>query len=161
MYENLKSLHTIKYHIINAARVVCTSYLFHDSVSLFLLFINIWKWNLNKIYTLRYKQQILVNVQPIYTDYANWTYFNKISHLNLLLWDCCTNLSKIWSFRGPFQNCVWQLRTPFKMVSINKNRNFFNCLLLLYEKSKFSYMALGSSTYIPGISVKFFFNQFI
>jgi hypothetical protein len=24
-------------------------------------------------------------VQPIYTDYANWAYFDKRSHLNLLL----------------------------------------------------------------------------
>jgi hypothetical protein len=33
---------------------------------------------------------------------------------------------------GPFQNCVRQHRPPFKMAAVTKNRNFFNCPLLLY-----------------------------
>ena len=37
---------------------------------------------------------------------------------------------------GPFQNCVRQPRPPFKMAAFTKNRNFFNCSLLLYYKSK-------------------------
>jgi hypothetical protein len=36
---------------------------------------------------------------------------------------------------GPFQNCVRQLLPPFKMAAVTKNRNFFNCPLLLYYKS--------------------------
>jgi hypothetical protein len=32
---------------------------------------------------------------------------------------------------GPFQNCVRQPRPPFKMAAVAKNRNFFNCSLLL------------------------------
>ena len=32
---------------------------------------------------------------------------------------------------GPFQNCVRQPRPPFKMAAVAKNRNFFNCPLLL------------------------------
>jgi hypothetical protein len=32
---------------------------------------------------------------------------------------------------GPFQNCVRQPRPPFKMAIVTKNRNFFNCPLLL------------------------------
>jgi hypothetical protein len=34
----------------------------------------------------------------------------------------------------PFQNCVQQPCPPFKMAVITENRNFFNCLLLLYYK---------------------------
>ena len=34
--------------------------------------------------------------QPIYTDYANWAYFDKRSHLNLLLWNRWTKLKQIW-----------------------------------------------------------------
>ena len=36
----------------------------------------------------------------------------------------------------PFQNCVWQICTLFKMATGAKNRNFFNFLLLFYYKSK-------------------------
>jgi hypothetical protein len=36
----------------------------------------------------------------------------------------------------PFQNCVRQPCPPFKMAVVTKNRNFFNCPLLLYYKSK-------------------------
>jgi hypothetical protein len=36
----------------------------------------------------------------------------------------------------PFQYCVRQLHPPFKMAAVTKNRNFFNCPLLLYFKSK-------------------------
>ena len=36
----------------------------------------------------------------------------------------------------PVQNCAGQLRPPFKMAAVIKNRNFFNCPLLLYYKSK-------------------------
>ena len=36
----------------------------------------------------------------------------------------------------PFQNCVWHPCPPFKMATVTKNRNFYNCLLLLYNKSK-------------------------
>jgi hypothetical protein len=31
----------------------------------------------------------------------------------------------------PFQNCVRQPRPPFKRAAVTKNRNFFNCPLLL------------------------------
>jgi hemolysin-activating ACP:hemolysin acyltransferase len=34
--------------------------------------------------------------QPIYTDYANWSYFDKRSHLNLLLWNRWTKLNQTW-----------------------------------------------------------------
>jgi hypothetical protein len=36
----------------------------------------------------------------------------------------------------PFHNCVRQLRSPFKMAAVTKNRKFFNCPLLLYYKLK-------------------------
>ena len=38
----------------------------------------------------------------------------------------------------PFQNCVRQPHLPFKMAAVTKNRNFFNCPLLLYYKSKWA-----------------------
>ena len=34
--------------------------------------------------------------QPIYTDYANYAYFDKRSHLNLLLWNRWTKLNQTW-----------------------------------------------------------------
>ena len=34
--------------------------------------------------------------QPIYTDYANSAYFDKRSHLNLLLWNRWTKLNQTW-----------------------------------------------------------------
>jgi hypothetical protein len=59
---------------------------------------------------------------------------------------------------APFQNCVRQPLPPFKMAAVSKNRNFFNCPLLLYYKSNdhkialslilvlsFSYMYIGMS----------------
>jgi hypothetical protein len=54
---------------------------------------------------------------------------------------------------GPFQNCVWQPRPPFKMAAVTKNRNFFSCQFLLYYKSNFncSYMAMSSLTYFLGL----------
>jgi hypothetical protein len=33
--------------------------------------------------------------QPIYTDYANWAYFDKRSHLNLLLCSIISNSSHL------------------------------------------------------------------
>ena len=60
----------------------------------------------------------------------------------------------------PFQNCVQQPWPQFKMAAVTKNRNFFNCPLLLYYKSKWvqiltaSYMAMSSLTYIQGFHVK-------
>ena len=52
------------------------------------------------------------------------------------------------------------------MVAIIKNRNFFNCLLLLYYKSKWAqilciYMALSSTAYLPFFFCDFFFSQLI
>jgi hypothetical protein len=35
-----------------------------------------------------------------------------------------------------YQNCVQQPRPPFKMAAVTKNRNLFNCPLLLYCKAK-------------------------
>ena len=34
--------------------------------------------------------------QPIYTDYANYEYFNKRSHLNLFLWNRWTKFNQTW-----------------------------------------------------------------
>jgi hypothetical protein len=35
---------------------------------------------------------------------------------------------------GPFQNCVRQIRPPFKMAAVTRNRSFFNCPLLKHFK---------------------------
>ena len=56
---------------------------------------------------------------------------------------------------GPFQNCVRQPRPPFKMAAVTKNRNFFNCPLLLYyplanEVAK----AYSNATVLPSIRLK-------
>jgi hypothetical protein len=53
-----------------------------------------------------------------------------------------TNLWWNGPWMAPFQNCVRWSRPPSKMSSN------FNC----------SYMAMSSLTYIPGFSVKFFFQ---
>jgi hypothetical protein len=46
-----------------------------------------------------------------------------------------TKLNQTWQgwspWVGPFQNCVLQPRPPFKMADVVKNRNFFNCPLLI------------------------------
>ena len=75
--------------------------------------------------------------QPIYTDYANLEYFDKRSHLNLLLWNRWTKLNQTCRdgpWVGPFQNGVRQPRLPFKMAAVTKNRNFFKWPKLLYFK---------------------------
>ena len=77
--------------------------------------------------------------QPIYADYANYAYFDKRSHLNFSSEIAEPNYTKPGRdgpWVGPFQNCVRQPRPPFKMAAVTKNRNFFNCPLLLYYKSK-------------------------
>ena len=73
--------------------------------------------------------------QLIYTDCANWEYFDKITFKSSPLKplnQIKPNLAGV----GTFQNCVRQTRPPFKMAAVTKNRNFLNCPLLLYYKSK-------------------------
>jgi hypothetical protein len=75
--------------------------------------------------------------QSIYTDYTNLTYFDKISPLNLLLWNSWTKLKQIWlgwSLGGPLSI----LCPTVKMAAVTKNRNFFSCQFLLYYKSKWT-----------------------
>jgi hypothetical protein len=45
--------------------------------------------------------------------YANWAYFDKRSHLNLLFWNRWTKLNQPWV--GLFQNCV---RQPWSFIKI-------------------------------------------
>ena len=88
--------------------------------------------------------------QPIYADYANQAYFDKRSHLNLLLlgWSfsilCPTAPLSIQS------GCCYQ-KQKFLQLSISallqiKMNSNFNC----------SYMAMSSLTNILGFSVRFF-----
>jgi hypothetical protein len=42
-------------------------------------------------------------------------------------------------------NCVRQLHPPFKMAAVTKNRNFFNCPLLLYYKSKWAQIVTAAT----------------
>jgi hypothetical protein len=56
---------------------------------------------------------------------------------------------------------VWvPFKIALKMAVVTKNRNFFNCPLLLYYESNFnsSYIVISSLTYILGFSVKYFFQ---
>jgi hypothetical protein len=76
--------------------------------------------------------------------------FVDILHQVLLLLLCQTTLAS----------------TTLNMVAIIKNRNFFNCLLLLYYKSKWAqilciYMALSSTAYLPFFFCELFFSQLI
>ena len=89
------------------------------------------------------------------------------------LWNPCisgtgwTKFNQIWV--GPFQNYVWQPCLPFKMAAVTKNRNFFNCPLLLYYKSKWDQilMQLHCSEYIVVLHIirvflwNFSFSRFI
>jgi hypothetical protein len=43
---------------------------------------------------------------------------------------------KILQKNPEYENCFRQHRPPFKMAIVTKNRNFFNCPLLLWYKSK-------------------------
>ena len=63
----------------------------------------------------------------------------NLSHLNLLLW------SRDGPWVDPFQNYVRQPRPPFKMAAVTKNRNFFNCPLLLYYKSKWAQIVTAAT----------------
>ena len=64
-----------------------------------------WKWVVP--YILGFSVKFFF--QSIYTDYANWAYFDKRSHLNLFLWNRWTKLKQTWQpWVGPFQNCVRQ-----------------------------------------------------
>jgi hypothetical protein len=56
---------------------------------------------------------------------------------------------------------VWvPFKIALKMAVVTKNRNFFNCPLLLYYESNFnsSYIVISSLTYILGFSVKYIFQ---
>jgi hypothetical protein len=75
----------------------------------------------------------------------------------------CTKPGKDSPWVIPFQNCVLQLHPPFKMVAATKNRNFFNCPLLLYYISKWAQII--SDTILKGdhprtIPAKFALNWF-
>jgi hypothetical protein len=99
--------------------------------------------------------------QPIYTDYTNWTYFDKRSHLNLPLWNRWTKLKQIW--------LEWSLGgTPFNIVSDTSALHskwllllkiyislVVNCALLQIKmNSNFncSYIAMSGLTCILGFS---------
>ena len=62
----------------------------------------------------------------------------KLSHLNLLLWNQGVKIKQNLTGVVPFQNYISQSCPPFKMAVVAKNRNFFNCPLLLYYKSKWA-----------------------
>ena len=100
--------------------------------------------------------------QTIYTDYANYAYFYKRSHLNLLLWNRWTKLKQIWLWwfpcnivsDSPALHSKWllllkieiSLVVNFCFITNQKMKSNFNC----------SYMAMSSLTYILGFSVRFF-----
>ena len=48
------------------------------------------------------------------------------------------NLTGMGPWVVSFQNCIRQPHPSFKTAAVTKNRNFFNCLLLLYCKSKWA-----------------------
>jgi hypothetical protein len=58
----------------------------------------------------------------------------------------------------PFQNFVRQPCPPFKMAAVTKNRNFFNCPLLLYYKSKWTQIFTAAtwkfSRFIPIMQIR-------
>jgi hypothetical protein len=62
----------------------------------------------------------------------------KLPHLNLVLWNCCTKIGWDGGWVDYFLNFVPKPHPPFKMATVTENRNFFNCLLLLYYKSKWA-----------------------
>jgi hypothetical protein len=75
--------------------------------------------------------------QLIYTDYANEAYFDIRSHLNLLFWNLWTKLNQIWLGGSLSKLCLTALPS-IQDGCFTKNRNFFNCPLLLYYKSKWA-----------------------
>ena len=90
----------------------------------------------------------------------------NFSHFNQLLWSHWANLNQTlveWSLDGPFQNCVRWSRLPTKMpakLKIGKRGDEILIVHCCFMSSNFncSYMARSSLTYIPGFSVKFFFQ---
>ena len=80
--------------------------------------------------------------QPIYTDYANYAYFDKTSHLNLLPWNRWAKLKQIWlgwslgmsSFNivsdRPALHSKWLLLLEIEISEVSQ--------FLLYYKSKWT-----------------------
>ena len=88
--------------------------------------------------------------------------FSPVDSIFVMPYCCFPGWDSPWAV--PFQNCVRQPRPPFKMAAVTKNRNLFNCPLLLFFKIKMSsnfncsYMTMSRLTNILGFSVKFFFQ---
>ena len=66
--------------------------------------------------------------QSIYTDYAYYTYFDKSSRLNIILW---TNLNQIL-LGGSFPKRVRQPCHPFNTAAVTKIEIHLIVLLLYY-----------------------------
>jgi hypothetical protein len=62
-------------------------------------------------------------------EYPSQIWFNLVQRFQRRRFKC--DLSSKCSWVGPFQNSVQQPHPPFKMAAVTKNRNFFNCPLLL------------------------------
>ena len=89
----------------------------------------------------------------------------NISHFNLLLrnhWANCNQTLVEWSLDGPLPNFCPVIPTSNQDGHQAKNRKKggwnFNCPSQNELKFNCSYMARNSLTYIPGFSVKFFFQ---
>jgi hypothetical protein len=61
----------------------------------------------------------------------------------LLFWNYWTKFGWDGPWVVPLQNCVRQPRIPFKMAAVTKKRNFFNCYLLFYYKSKWAQILIA------------------
>jgi hypothetical protein len=64
-------------------------------------------------------------------DYPSQILFNLVQRFQRRRFKCdLPNYTKPGR-DGPFQNFVRQARSPFKMAAVTKNKNVFNCPLLL------------------------------
>ena len=90
----------------------------------------------------------------------------NFSHFNQLLWSHWANLNQTlveWSLDGPLPKLCPVIPTSIQDGHQAKNRKKgewnFNCSLFKMSSNfNCSYMARSSLTYIPGFSVKFFFQ---
>ena len=78
--------------------------------------------------------------QPIYTDYANLAYFDKRSHLNLLLWNRWTKWNQTWqwwSLGGSLSKLCPSAPSCILLLKIEISSNGQNCSILSQNVPKF------------------------
>ena len=107
---------------------------------------NIYKWKALIMFFFSSSGQRPSEILPSLDDRPS-VVCRKLSHINLL-WNYWTKLNQTWqewSLGGPLSKLCMTAHPPFKMDAVTKNRNFFNCPLLLYYISKWAQISTAAT----------------